>query len=144
MFAYFENKNCLYMLAETPKILKDQELAKISLVGNKALGTHASVPVNRFGKELIKTWLLEPAVSAISGDVLNLHKIRSIPLLKELIEWAPDINADRVDALSMLMILREDMMKIIAESERDEPVIDEFFTRSTLFRENLTIPSPFK
>jgi len=143
MFSYFENKNCLYMLADTPKILKDQELAKISTLGNKSKGTHASEPVNRFGRELIKTWLLEPAVSAISGDVLNLHKIRSIPLLKELIEWAPDVNTDRVDALSMLMILREDMMKIVAESERNEPVIDEFFTRSPLFRENLNIPSPF-
>ena len=143
LFGHFENKNSLYMLADTPKILKDQELAKVSLVGNKALGTYATEPVNKWGRELIKTWLLEPAVSAISGDVMNLHKVRSIPLLKELIEWAPDVNCDRVSALGMLMILREDMMKIVAESERDEPLIDEFFTRSPLFRENLIKPSPF-
>ena len=143
MFSYFENKNSLYMLADTPKILKDQELAKISTYGNKQKGTYASEPVNRFGRELIKTWLLETAVAAVSGDVLNLHQIRSIPLLKELIEWAPDVNTDRVDALSMLMILREDMMKIVAESEHKAPVIDPFFTRSPLFRENMGNPSPF-
>lgn len=143
LFGHFENKNCLYMLADTPKILKDQELAKISTVGNKAKGTHASEPVNKWGRELDKTWLMESAVTAASGNIMNLHKIRSIPLLKELIEWAPDVNTDRVDALSMLMILREDMMKIVAESERDTPVIDEFFTRSPLFRENMKTSSPF-
>jgi len=143
LFGHFENKNSLYMLADTPKILKDQELAKISMVGNKALGTHATEPVNKWGRELIKTWLMEPAVTAISGNIMNLNKIRSIPLLKELIEWAPDVNTDRVDALSMLMILREDMMKIVAESERGDPVIDEFFMRSPLFRSNLNTSSAF-
>ena len=75
---------------------------------------------------------------------MNLHKLRCIPLLKELIEWVPEINADRISAMSMLMILRESMVKIAAEKETEEPLIDEFFTRSRLFKENTNNPSPFQ
>ncbi len=143
LFSYFENANCLYLLADTPQYLKDTELTKVVGYGNRAKGVRVNEAINRHGRELIKTWLLEIAVKATSGDILNIHKIRCIPLLKELIEWVPDLNADRISALSMVMILRESMIRISAEEEKDEPVIDEFFTRSELFKQNMNTSSPF-
>jgi len=143
MFSYFENKNCLYLLADTPKYLKDTELTKMSGFGNTSKGVRVNEAINRHGRELIKTWLLEPAVKATSGNILNLQRIRCIPLLKELIEWVPELNADRVSSLSVLMILRESMAKIAAESEKDEPLIDEFFMRSEIFKQNLAPENPF-
>ena len=56
-------------------------------------------------------------VIAGSGK-LNLQTIRSVAYLKECIAWNPDINADRVSAMGMLMIYREDRAKIeLRESE---------------------------
>jgi len=143
LFSYFENMNALYLLADTPQYLKDTELTKIVGHGNRGKGVRVNEAINRHGRELIKTWLLEPCVKATSGDILNLHRIRSIPLLKELIEWVPELNADRISALSQVMILRESMAKISADMERDEPVIDKFFLESELFKQNLGNPNPF-
>jgi hypothetical protein len=58
----------------------------------------------------------------------NLRRIRSIGYIKECIAWNPDINTDRVSAMDMVMILREDRAKYTNKYE--EPInenVNDFF-----------------
>ena len=132
MFGYFEQKNSLYYLADTPKILRDIDLVKNSLGGNKMKGTMASEAVNKYGRELIKTWLLE---TAYGSDRANLYTINSIPLLKELIYWNKDGNFDRVSALGLLLIYLEDRAKFIdgidkpIKLQSDDPFFDKMMSK---------------
>ncbi|NPV12687.1 MAG: hypothetical protein HPY57_12950 [Ignavibacteria bacterium] len=130
MFAYFEQKNALYLLADTPKILKDRELLNTNGKGNKSKGTLATEAINKYARELIKSWLLE---TAYNKEHSNIHELVQIALIKELIYWAPGINADRISALGMLLILREDLIKyadqIKSISNKPYPGSDPIFNR---------------
>lgn len=119
LYGHFKNKKSLFLLAETPQILSDVDIAKISSVGNKKFGTVASAKVNSYGRRLILSWLLANAYGK-EEDVENMHLIRSVALLKELIAWSEDVNADRVSALIMLMIYREDVIENV--DRQDTPV----------------------
>ena len=63
--------------------------------------------------------------------LLNLHKIRSIGYIKEAIAWNADINADRVSAMGMLMILRADREQRLPEFEATSSGLeeDDFWSR---------------
>lgn len=64
-------------------------------------------------------------------QLLNLHKIRSIGYIKECIAWNSDINADRVSAMGMLMILRADREQRIVDFEEVQETLatDGFWDR---------------
>jgi hypothetical protein len=131
LFGYFENKNCLYLLADTPKILKDSQLLKTDYTtGNNAKGTPATKEVNKYGRELYKSYLYEQAFNKEDG-ITNTHTIVSKTILKETELWNIDGNFDRVSAMMMLMILKEDRFKLVVskEEERAESQ-DEFFERN--------------
>lgn len=129
LFGYFEQKNCLFLLCDTPKILSDQQVIKtVYETGNNRKGSPATKGVNMWGRELIKTWLYEPAFDKPDG-LTNTHVIPSTTVLKELELWNPDGNFDRVSALIMLMILVEDRYKIPASKEKQEEERDDFFSR---------------
>jgi len=88
----------------------DMEIIKELGRGNKAKGTNASQSVNSWARELSKDWMLHDAYDKPEG-VNNIQTIRSIGLLLESIMWNPEGNFDRISALGMLMILRENMVK---------------------------------
>lgn len=95
------------------------------VVTHNSKGTNSGKQVNAYARRLIRDWLLQPIktkqiVKDENGNevekevtIKNLQRIRGVALLKELIMWNPDINADRVSALGMLMILRENNMKYL-------------------------------
>jgi len=132
LYAYFKNKNSLHMLAETPKILKDQSLIKQSGPGNKALGVNiSSDQIKLFGINLILKWLESPSYA--DKEKKNSETIRSIALLKELISYTLDVNADRVSSLIVMFIFREDQAKIIESSRKVAVKVaaeDEFWGRA--------------
>ncbi len=114
LFGYFSKMNCVYLLTETLDFLKDKQLAKATF-GNKSRGTVATAAVNNYARNLIRMWLIAPIEEEGDKDENvvvkpKLTKIRSRALLKELIQWEPLGNYDRVSALGMLMLLREDKM----------------------------------
>ena len=130
-YAYFKNKNSLHLLIETPEILKDMSLATTKpTVGNSSLGTQTSQGVTNWGLSLIKTWL---AKEAYDHEGTNLDRLMSPGLIKELISYTPDINVDRIMALIMTMIYREDVFKYI-DMMKSESVItkssDKFWDRA--------------
>ena len=126
LFAYFDQKRSLYLLCETPQILKDMEYAKGGSYGNKSLGTNSGKMINPWGRRLQKDWMMSPASiqdfdseGNQIGEKLNMHTIRNIAYIEELISWNIDINADRVSAMGMLMIYREDRLKYLANKTSD-------------------------
>lgn len=139
LFAYFDTKGYLYHLVDTPQILMDKELVTSRGFGNKLKGTIATTPINVWGRRLQADWLISNAVGTeVSHDdgtittKLNLQTLRSLGYIKELISWNPDGNFDRVSAMGMLMILREDRLKYLGNyrgvnSTRFEK--DSFFDR---------------
>ena len=117
LFAYFSKMNCLYLLTDVLDYLKDKDMIKGQLFGNKSKGTTATLPINNYARTLIRNWLILPkpiitndGEKDVETTVYNLSFIRNRALLQELSQWNIDGNFDRVSALGMLMLLREDRM----------------------------------
>ena len=110
LYAYLARMNSVYLLADTPKCLKDQLHIKAVGYGNASKGVNASAHVNSYAVELIRRWLVKP-IPVGKDDVMipNLFHIKSRALLQELISFNHEGNFDRVSSLGMLMILREEM-----------------------------------
>lgn len=117
LFGYFQKMNCLYLLTDVLDFLKDKDMIKGSSYGNKAKGTNATAAINAYAKNLLRSWLLKPTniIQTIDGEdqeitVANLYTLRSRALIKELILYNSEGNFDRISAMGMLMLLREDKM----------------------------------
>ena len=117
LFGYFQKMNCLYLLTDILDFLKDRDMIKGSSYGNKAKGTNATAAINAYAKNLLRSWLLKPTniIQTIDGEdqeitVSNLYTLRSRALIKELILYNSEGNFDRISAMGMLMLLREDKM----------------------------------
>ena len=129
LFSYFSNNHALHLLADSPEILRDMDIVKANLFGNRAKGTRTTKDVIKLGKTLQRTWMLTPYEEERYDDdtgktttmtIPNLRRIRSIGYIKECIAWNPDINTDRVSAMDMVMILREDRAKYTTKFEEQE------------------------
>ena len=59
LFAYFSKHNSLYLLTETLEFLKDKEMVKPGMYGNKALGTGNYGQVAPYARRCIRDWLLK-------------------------------------------------------------------------------------
>lgn len=118
MFSYFSRHNCLYLLSDVLEFLRDKDMAKLSY-GNKSKGTIATEPVKAYARRCNRDYLLKPFEDIRIEDgeekvtqVPNLFRIKFRALLSELSMWEGNGNYDRHDALSMLMLIREDKLRI--------------------------------
>ena len=145
IFAYFSRMNCTYLLADTPEYLKDKDLIKVIGVGNKSKGVNATAPINNYANTLIRDWLLKPitVIQEVDGEqvettIFNLYKIRNRALLKELILFNPDINVDRVRALGMVMLYREEKVILYqGDIKRDDDKVSaDYLGNDPFFRIN--------
>lgn len=118
IYSYFSQNNCTHMLADTPEYLRDRQYISSIGIGNKSKGVRATTPIIKAGFRMIRDWLLKP-ITRIEQDnegnevevtVPNLYNIRCRALLKELIQWNPYGNYDRIMALVQLMLYREEKM----------------------------------
>lgn len=117
LFSYFSRHNCTYLLADQLEYLRDKQLIKEVGYGNKAKGVNATQAINAYGRNLLRGWLLRPTVviQEIDGEpqevsIPSLFTIRNRALLKELINYNNQGNFDRISAMGMLMLFREDKM----------------------------------
>lgn len=117
IYAYFSKLNCTHLLADTPEYLRDKQLVKYSSFGSNAKGVNASAAVNNYANGLIREWLIKPVSTVVTEDgeektieVANLYFIRNRALLEELIAFNPEINVDRIRALGMVMLYREEKL----------------------------------
>lgn len=134
LYTYYDQKNSTHLLCDTPESLKDVADITISKVGNKRKGTHASKPINAYGLRLILDWLLSSAYGeSEDSEILNLHTIHNEGLIRELMGYNHDGNFDRVSAMIMVMILKEERIKYIERKQKQKVqslLKDDFFTRN--------------
>ena len=126
LFTYFKNNNCLNLLVDRPSILRQMDFVKGEPSGNAAKGTPPTKHINAWGRRLQADWMKKVGVNEnIDDHTINLRKIRSIAYIKEAIHWHIDANADRISAMNMVMILWEEVKKIIESGYNEDEVISD-------------------
>lgn len=111
LFGYFSTHNAINLLCDSPSFLKQMNYIKGEPSGNKLKGTNSSKEINKLGRRLQADWMVSSAYGEIESGKLNLHMIRSVGYLKEASQWNIDGNFDRISAMGMLMIYREELAK---------------------------------
>lgn len=114
IYPYFTNKHCDYLLADQPdKIIS--EVFKDSKVQRRK-GCHMTKQIRAYGEGLILEWLLDE----FEEGHPNVERVYSEPLIEELIENDGVRNVDRVIALCMVMIYREELYQIKVSSAKEQ------------------------
>lgn len=145
LFGHFSKMNSTYLLTEQLEFLKDKDMVKEGY-GNKARGTNATAPVNAFARNLLRSWLLKPVpvIQTVDGEeqevlIPNLYTLRNRALIKELIMYNSEGNFDRISAMGMLMLLREDRMILYkgeVNKEKEEKARSGYLGNDSFFERN--------
>lgn len=147
LYSYMEKTRNTFRLADTPEYLRDKQLVKYSSFGSNAKGVNVSANINNFANRLIKDWLLMKVPIEVKQEdghieiqeVPKLYTLKTRALIEEAIQFNPDINVDRIRALGILMLYREQYIirygtgRTESSSERlskDYAGNDEFFTKN--------------
>lgn len=114
IYPYFTNKHCDYLLADQPdKIIS--EVFKDSKVQRRK-GCHMTKQIRAYGEGLILEWLLDE----FEEGHPNVERVYSEPLIEELIDNDGVRNVDRVIALCMVMIYREELYQLKVSSAKEQ------------------------
>ena len=114
IYPYFTNKHCDYLLADQPdKVIT--EIFKDSKVSRRK-GCHMTKQIRAYGEGLILEWLMEE----YEPGHLNIERVYSEPLIEELIENDGIKNVDRLIALCMVMLYREELFQIKVSAAKDK------------------------
>lgn len=140
--------NIEYVGEEMAKCVTVDAVDSCYLIGDfitthNSKGTNATAPINAYGRMLLRNWLIKPVtVTQIIGgeekevSVPNLFTLKDRALIRELIDFNPEGNFDRISSHIMLMLLREDKLimyqnnlKKAEENEKDPSYLgnDKFF-----------------
>ena len=147
LYAHFKKMNSLFLLTDVLEFLKDKDMIKAdSLVGNKLKGTGATAPINGYAISLQRDWLLKTTTDiqnidgeSVEVEVPNLYKLRNKALIQEYIAYNQEGNFDRISAMGMLMLLREDRMVLYGgevkktkdiSQDKDYLGNDDFFSKN--------------
>lgn len=150
-YSYMERMHSTYLLADTPQYLRDKQIIKYSGFGSSSKGVSATAPVNNFANRLIKDWfnkLVPIEVIDENGNkeirqVPSLYLLKTRALIEEAIQFNPEINVDRIRALGMVMLYREEYIILYGNNlnkesrekvRKDDPANDSFFTKNYDFR----------
>ncbi len=117
---YFENKNCVYLLADTPTCLK----STLNTSVRRGKGQHMTKDIKLELEIYVRDWLNE----LNSEGIPNVKFIYSKPLLNELIRYNSEGNFDRVISLMMCILYKIQLTKITIDT-RKEKKIDPFFEK---------------
>ena len=114
IYPYFTNKHCDYLLADQPdKVIT--EVFKDSKVSRRK-GCHMTKSIRDYGEGKILEWMMDE----YEPGHPNIERIFSEPLIEELIENDGVKNVDRVIALCMVMLYREELYQIKVYAAKDK------------------------
>lgn len=150
-YSYMERMHSTYLLADTPQYLRDKQIIKYSGFGSSAKGVSATAPVNNFANRLIKDWFnklvpIERTDENGNKEIIqtpSLYLLKTRALIEEAIQFNPEINVDRIRALGMVMLYREEYIILYGNNlnkesrekvRKDDPSNDPFFQRNYDFR----------
>ena len=123
IYPYFTNKHRDYLLADQPdKVIS--ELFKNSTVQRRK-GCHMTKQIRAYGEGLILEWMMEE----YEPGHPNIERIFSEPLIEELIMDDQVRNVDRVIALCMVMIYREELYQVKVSSAKEQNKQVELFEK---------------
>lgn len=146
-FAYFQTMRSTHLLAETPEYLRDKQMIKYKGFGSNAYGVNASAAINNYANGLLKDWLNKLVSVTVKKEdgtedlilIPILYTLKTRALIEEAIQFSPEINVDRIRAMGMVMIYRQEFIirygnnmnpKSREEAEKDNPGNDIFFQRN--------------
>lgn len=132
---YFEIKNSLHYLFESPGVIKD--IVKDSRV-QRGYGIHMNKGIKDQCEIYLKQWLYEEKTDLEGKKLLNLHTIKSIPLLKELLAYDREINTDRVVAFMLCILQTKELHRIHVEelsntNDTSMKFLKDFYNKNTIF-----------
>ena len=146
IFAYFQTHSSTHLLAETPEYLREKQLIKYSNFGSNRYGVNASAAINAYADSLLRDWLLKPETIIVKDEdgheheerIPMLYFLRNRALIDECIGYSPEVNVDRVRAMGMVMLLRQEKIALyqgdMSRAKNDDigdPLADDpFFTRN--------------
>lgn len=138
---YFEQKNSLHYLCEQPGIIKD--IVKDSKV-SRGYGIHmnrgngGASGIKDQCEIYLRQWLYEERDDVNGNKIMNLHTIKSIPLLKEMIAYDWEGNYDRVIAFMLCILQSKEMHRMHVQDSKPQTLLDmdPFFSRK-LFKKNI-------
>lgn len=147
IFAYFQMKRQTYLLAETPEYLRDKQLIKYKGFGSNAYGVNASAAINNYANGLLKDWFNKMVTVTTKNEageesqiqVPMIYTLKTRALIEEAIQFNPEINVDRIRAMGLVMLYREEYIikygdTLNKESReaipKDDPSNDPFFKRN--------------
>lgn len=119
---YFDTKFSTYLLHSQPNIIK--QISPNSNV-NRQYGIHMTKQIKDELEIMTRDWLkteLEPGV-------MQLTKINSIPLLKELIAYNSEGNFDRFISFALCILQDVEMHRIKVQEVKEESSMESFFNR---------------
>ena len=150
-YSYMEKVHSTYLLADTPQYLRDKQIIKYSGFGSSAKGVSATASVNNFANRLIKDWFnklvpIERTDENGNKEIIqtpSLYLLKTRALIEEAIQFNQEINVDRIRALGMVMLYREEYIILYGNNlnresrekvRKDDPSNDPFFNRNYDFR----------
>ena len=147
IFAYFSKMNCTHLLAETPEYLREKQLVKYSAFGSNKYGVNANAPINDYANGLLRDWLLKPITiinKRTDGELQEttipmLYTIRNRALLEELASYTPELNVDRIRAMGMVMLYRQEKIILYQgdmSADRLEKANAEYLGNDKFFTDN--------
>lgn len=151
IFAYFQTKRYTYLLAETPEYLRDKQLIKYKGFGSNAYGVNASASINNYANSLLKDWFNKMVTVTTKDEngkesqvqVPIIYTLKTRALIEEAIQFNPEINVDRIRAMGMVMLYRQEYIIKYGDTlnkesretvSKDDPSNDPFFKRNYDFR----------
>lgn len=111
---YLENKNSLWILSREPEIIKD--IIKDGYV-SRQYGIHMTKEIKLYIIQLIKDYLFGEYVDEDGHTRLNINKVYSIGLLKELLNFNLEDNFDRFIAFGLCLLKDINMQKMIIKKD---------------------------
>ena len=146
LYGYFSKMDCTHLLADTPEYLRDKQMIKYSAFGSNAKGINASAAINNYANSLIRDWLLQPVPTIIKEDgeekevnVPRLYTLRNRALLEELISYTPELNVDRIRALGMVMLYRQEKIILYKDNlnaKSQEEASSSYLGNDSFFQRN--------
>lgn len=147
IFAYFAKMSCTHYLAETPAYLREKQLVKYSAFGSNKYGVNASPAINDYANGLLRDWLLKPIPyihKDSTGEIIEetiplLYTIRNRALLEELAAYTPELNVDRIRAMGMVMLYRQEKVILYQgnmSADRQEQASASYLGNDDFFKRN--------
>lgn len=148
LYAYFSKMQCTHLLADTPEYLRDKQMIKYSAFGSNSKGVNASAVINNYANSLIRDWLLQPVPTVIKEDgeekevnISRLYSLRNRALIEELIAYTPELNVDRIRALGMVMLYRQEKIILYKDNlnaKSQEEANSSYLGNDSFFQRNYT------